>query len=201
MDGNRRYARENGISAEEGYKKGVETLRDCVEWSKDYGFSNVVAYAFSKDNWKRTDTDVDSVFEIFKNETLENDGVRVKFVGDLEDFSQEIQDKFKEVEEKTKDEKEITLWVLASYNGRNEIVKAAKKLGDSISIENMSKELLPTPELVIRTGTTRRLSGFMLWEVEYAELFFLNKCWSDFNKEDFNKIINEYNNTLKNGGK
>ena len=218
MDGNRRWAVENGMSKLEGHKYGAEKVLEVVDWIKEEGIENLTLYAFSTENWNRTKIEVQTIMKLFesflKNEIQKiiQKEVRLKFVGDLSRFSKKLQKLMKEAEEKSKDFK-ITLFMAMSYGGRLEIVDAVKKLSKEKTkkeIENLSEEEfekflwtseLKDPEIIIRTGGDTRLSNFLLWKAAYSELVFIKTKWPAFSKREFKKILKDYQKVRINKGK
>jgi len=206
MDGNRRWAREQKAPTLEGHRVGLlQTFVDCVRWVQEAGVEHLVVYAFSTENWKRTQEEVSYLMDLFgemfgaKIEDLSKENVRVRFIGDREMFSEKLQQIMRESEEKTSHNDGVTVWVCVSYGGRLEITQAARVLvekGESVT-ENSLREAMwskgmPDPDLVIRTGGERRLSNFLLWQAAYSELFFTDTYWPAFTKEELHAILKEY---------
>ena len=190
MDGNRRFAKKHNLSEEEAYAKGGEKLLEVLKWAKEEFFTDVIAYAFSKDNWKRNFKE-ESFFKALKKaskeklEGLNKEQIRISYIGDIDKFG-ECAESLKEIEEKTKENKGIHLWLALSYSGRDDIEQAAKK--GNIA-ENLSTKDCEDPQLIIRTGGLHRLSGFLLWEAQYSTLFFGDELWPEFSKEEFKRAI------------
>ena len=214
LDGNRRYAKENNITLEESYKLGAERLYEIVTWAKEYGYTDVIAYTFSKDNWKRDKEEIDKVFSLIRleleniNDEYKEKGIKVLIRGDIEDFPEDIQEICQKVQKDTENNKDIQLWLTLSYTGRDDIVKAAKKCqkdGIDISKENISERLslfdAPDPECIIRTGGDTRLSGFLSWEAEYSELLFVQPFLPAFSKKDFDECMKLVSKRRDNKGK
>lgn len=206
MDGNRRWAKAHGVSTLEGHTEGYRRLQDVVRWARAAGIPHVAAYAFSTENWKRSEEEVGNMMKLFgsvlKNEmgTMFEERVRVRFVGDLSRFSDELQKLMAETEKATGQEYDITLHLLVSYGGRAEIVAAANALlsegATSVTEDSFAQKLwtypMPDPDLVIRTGARKRLSNFLPWQSVYSELFFSDSFWPDFTKEEFEQYLAEY---------
>ena len=161
---------------------------------------------FSTENWNRETAEVSYLTDLFrssiKNELAElgKEGVRIKFAGQRERFSSDLQDAMQNAEKETENNTAITLWACMSYGGRAEITQAAKAIaeaGGEITEENINKHLwtagMPDPDMIIRTSGQMRLSGFLSWQGVYSELFFTKTMWPDFSKEEFEKILEEYN--------
>lgn len=206
MDGNRRWARAHNLPVFEGHNEGYKKLQDVVRWARDMKIPHVVAYAFSTENWQRTEDEVSYLMKLLRfvleNETgkMIDEHVRVCFIGDRARFSEDIQKGMERIEAATEKSYEITLHLAMSYGGRAEIVAAVNKIlsgGKSIiTEEEFSKNLwshpMPDPDLVIRTGGEKRLSNFLPWQMAYSELFFIDAWWPDFSQEQFSKIIEEF---------
>ncbi|MHB8860589.1 MAG: polyprenyl diphosphate synthase [Minisyncoccota bacterium] len=206
MDGNRRWAKARGVSTLEGHTEGYKRLQDLMRWARAAGIPHVAAYAFSTENWKRSEKEVGNMMKLFgsvlKNEAgkMFEERVRVRFVGDLTRFSDELQELMAATEKKTEQEYDITLHLLVSYGGRAEIVAAANALlsegVSTVTEESFAQKLwsypMPDPDLVIRTGARERLSNFLPWQSVYSELFFSDSFWPDLTKEEFDRFVAEY---------
>lgn len=216
LDGNRRWAKERGLPSLQGHLAGFEKVQELVRWSKDLGINTVYIYAFSTENWKRTQEEVGYLMELFGqafsgsfiDEITENDG-RVVFLGDRSLIPQELVQEMEHAEERTRNGKGGTLAVCLSYGGRAEIIAATNRLireGKEITTETeFSNALwstgLPDPDLIIRTSGEQRLSGFLTWQSVYSELFFTDTKWPAFSKEEFLSIIEEFGNRERRRGK
>lgn len=205
MDGNRRWARAHNKPAFEGHNEGYKTLQDFVGWVRDAGIPHVVAFAFSTENWQRSEDEVGYLMKLFRNvlqnetERMIKERVRVRFVGDRTRFSDDIQKGMVKMEEATAKDFTITLHLAVSYGGRAEILTTTNTLiekGQPVTEEKFSRALwtgdMPDPDLVIRTGGERRLSNFLPWQTVYSELFFVDARWPEFSEEIFNDILKEY---------
>ena len=209
LDGNRRWAKERGLPSLQGHLAGFEKVQELVRWSKDLGINTVYIYAFSTENWKRTQEEVGYLMELFGqafsgsfiDEIIENDG-RVVFLGDRSLIPPELVQEMERAEARTREGKGGTLAVCLSYGGRAEIMAATNRLireGKEITSEaEFANELwstgLPDPDLIIRTSGEQRLSGFLTWQSVYSELFFTDTKWPAFTKEEFLSIIEEFGN-------
>lgn len=205
MDGNRRWAKENGLTTFEGHSKGHEVFMDSVRWVRDRSIPNAVFYAFSTENWLRKKEEVDYLMKLFSKvltdllDGVDEEKVRIQIIGRRSDFSTEIQNLMKRVEEKSSRHKGTTIWMALSYGGRAEILEAvnqAIKNGKEVD-EKDFKELLwsakmPDPDLIVRPGGERRLSNFLTWQSVYSELLFIEKHWPSLTKTDFEDILKEY---------
>src|SRR3989344_5640694 len=203
LDGNRRWAKENGVSKLEGHRAGMETLKKTVRFVRNSDIKHLIVYAFSTENWNRDKDEVSYLMDLFREsiqkemKELRKENVRVRFVGQRERFSEDLQQSMDEIEKETIKNEAITLWVCLSYGGRAEIVVAANSVAksDLINEELLAKNLwtaeMPDPDIIIRTGE-KRLSNFLLWQSAYSELFFTDTLCPDFNKEEFDSILAEF---------
>lgn len=215
MDGNRRWAKENNLSSIEGHRNGYERLKEVVEWMKEVEIPNLIVYAFSTENWNRAKEEVSYLMDLLKKvlteqiEEFNDKGVRLIFAGDLKRFPEELQKLMRNAVEKTKDNTEHTLVLCVSYGGRTEIVHTVNDLlmsgKESINEEEFSKSLwtkdVPDPDIVIRTGGEKRLSGFLAWQSIYSELFFTDTHWPAFSKEEFLEILKKFSSRERRKGK
>ncbi|MBI5078318.1 MAG: di-trans,poly-cis-decaprenylcistransferase [Candidatus Yonathbacteria bacterium] len=215
MDGNRRWARAHNKPVFEGHSEGYKKLQEVVKWSREAGIPNVVAYAFSAENWQRSEEEVGHLMKLFRfileNETKKmlDEHVRVCFVGDRLRFAEDIQNGMKKMESATAKDFNITLYLAMSYGGRAEILSAMNALiaegAQSVTEGEFSKKLwsfpCPDPDIIIRTGGEQRLSGFLPWQSVYSELFFVDAWWPEFQQEEFVKIIENFNARDRRHGK
>ncbi|MDO5851884.1 MAG: polyprenyl diphosphate synthase [Methanobacteriaceae archaeon] len=215
MDGNRRYSKIQGnINTIEGHKKGVDTLENVLEWSIDLNIKIVTVYAFSTENFHRPEKEVNGLMNLFvksfqsitTNEKIHKHHVKVKAVGKLELFPEKVRDAIKEAEKSTEKYDEKLVNIAMGYDGRDEIVDAFKKLAQDVKDgklkveditqnminKNLYTEGLPDPNLVIRTSGEERLSGFLLWQSSYSELYFTDSLWPELRKVDFLRAIRSY---------
>jgi len=216
-DGNRRWSDQKGISRKEGYKIGIEHIGDVLKWSRDAGVEIVTMWGFSTENFKRDEEEINGLFELFKKNLLEGlstrdeEGkkIRVKFLGRIQLFPEEIRYLFKKIEDKTKNNGPYQLNLLLSYGGRNEIVDAVnaiiKEGTKEVTEETISRHLytkdIPDPDLVIRTSGEQRLSGLLPWQTTYSEFYFSEKLWPDFSREDFDAALETYAKRKRKFGK
>ncbi len=219
LDGNRRWAKEKSLPSFVGHEKGVESLKKTIIHAKKRGVGMLTVFVFSTENWKRSKQEVEFLMNLiqkffsseFSSKNKKNylfKEIKVKIVGDRSKISKKIKSLISEIEKETKDNKEMVLNVALSYGGRAEIVEAInsiiqeKSLTSKVNEKEFSKKLLvPDLDIVIRTGKEKRLSNFFIWQAAYAELFFLDKYWPDFNEKDFDDIVEEYNNRQRRFGK
>lgn len=205
LDGNRRWAKEKGLPALEGHRAGIEALKEAVRSAAEKGIRHVAVFAFSTENWRREPAEVAYLMELFMEMAgkhageLAREGARTRFAGQRERFSPELQKSMDAIERDTAHNGKITLWVCLSYGGRAEIVEAARAVaagGGEITEESLRAHFwsaqMPDPDIIIRTGGEKRLSGFLLWQSAYSELFFVDKHWPDFAGEDLEAVLKEY---------
>lgn len=205
MDGNRRWAREHGLPTLEGHKKGLGNFDSAARWVREAGVKHLAIYALSTENWNRSEDEVSYLLELFDSAIhdafgrLEEEGVRLHFVGDLSRFPNELQEKFKTLEEKSAKHSDFHVWICASYGGRLEVLEAARVLqerGEEVTEESLRSAMwsagMPDPDLIIRTGGEKRLSNFLLWQAAYSELFFSDTYWPGFSNEELEAILEEY---------
>ena len=213
MDGNRRWAKEQGLETLAGHKRGLDVFYDVSAWVKEAGIPHAVFYAFSTENWMREKFEVDYLMQLFKLslermiDDIEERQVRVRVVGQRDDFSTELQALMKDLENKTVRYKDTTIWVALSYGGRAEIVSAcneAIRLGAPVTEESFAQLLytvaMPDPDLIIRTSGEQRLSNFLPWQSVYSELFFTPTYWPAFTKDEFTRILAQYGDRQRRRG-
>jgi undecaprenyl diphosphate synthase len=216
LDGNRRWARKKGLPAIAGHRKVVEErIEELIERAAEVGIPYITFWCFSTENWEREGKEVAGIMKLFmwalkhKAKRLIERGARVKMIGDLTRFDEKIQAGFGKLVEGSKDNAKITVTFALNYGGRDEIVRAVRKLatGDSrlATRELISRHLdtfgTPDPDLIIRPGGERRLSGFMLWQAEYAELYFTQVLMPDFGKEELDKAVEEFGRRQRRRGR
>ena len=206
MDGNRRFARAHNKPVFEGHSEGYKKLQDVVKWAREAGIAHLVVYAFSTENWQRSEEEVGYLMKLFRsilnNETRKmiEEKVRVCFIGDRARFDNDIQSAMVKMESETAKDFNITLHIAMSYGGRAEILSATNALlkdgATNVTEEEFSKKLwsypMPDPDILIRTGGDQRLSGFLPWQSVYSELFFVNAYWPEFQQEEFASIIEKF---------
>lgn len=215
MDGNRRWAKENSLSPYEGHSEGYKRLKEVMRWAREVSIPHVVIYAFSTENWQRSKEEVSYLMQIFRS-ILENevkkmieDHVRVRFIGDISRFSEDMQKLMECMEKATEASYDITLHLAMSYGGRTEILSAVNALlkegAGTVSEETFAEKLwshpMPDPDLIIRTGGEKRLSNFLPWQSVYSELFFTDTKWPAFTKEEFDAILAEFSTRERRRGK
>ncbi len=221
MDGNRRWAKKRALPIVMGHKKGAETLIDIAKAVKNLGVRYMTVYAFSTENWGREKAEVDGLMDLLRDyldssfKELEENNVRIIFIGEREMLAPDIIMKMAKIEEQSASNTAMTMCVALSYGGRQEIVATARKIaqlvknGDmnvsDIDVETFSNLLytkdIPNPDLLIRTSGESRISNYLLWQLAYTELYFSHTLWPDFSKEELAEIINEYNKRERRYGK
>lgn len=215
MDGNRRWAKERGLSTMEGHKAGAEKIFELAEWAYGAGIEEVILYTFSTENWNRAEEEVGYLMRLAEKLFTEQlprfkeAGVRLRFIGDVSRASTRIQNVIRSAEEETKEGTGGTLVFAFSYGGRPEILAAVNHLlaegKRTVTEEEFSRALWSTglkdPDLILRTGGERRLSNFLPWQSVYSELFFTDTKWPDLSKEAFDAVLLEYGERERRHGK
>jgi undecaprenyl diphosphate synthase len=208
MDGNGRWAERRGLPVAEGHREGTKALRRTVEAAIDLGLETLVVYAFSTENWSRPETEVESLMEIF-GETIERElpdlarqGVRTRFMGRRDRAPDELREQIERLERETAENDRLNLWVAFDYGGRADIVEAARRLveegaaPDAIDEASLRANLyapeLPDPDLLIRTSGELRISNFLLWQLAYSELVFVDTLWPDFGRDELDHALAAY---------
>ena len=201
MDGNARWAADRGLPVLEGHRQGARTLKQTVRNGVSLGLAELTVYAFSTENWTRPREEVDGLMamfaELIESETpeLDEEGVRMRFIGRREGISDELRRRMAWAEEKTAGNERMTLFVAFNYGGRAEIVDAAERYaggGEEAFAQLLYAPEMSDPELLIRTSGERRLSNYLLWQSAYSELVFSDKLWPDFDKDDLAAALDEY---------
>lgn len=206
MDGNRRWAKQERHTSLEGHSRGAEKVKEVARWARQFGIKNVIFYAFSTENWKRSAEEVSYLMELFRkyigawSKEIHEEGGVVQFVGDRSRFSKELQKEMDAAHELTKANTGGRAVFALSYGGRADIIQAFQRLIGSgkktFSEEEVEKALwtvgIPDPDLIIRTGGEQRLSNFLTWQSVYSELVFTKTYWPAFSKEEFESILSEF---------
>lgn len=224
MDGNRRYSKLQGNKAAiEGHKRGVDTLENVLEWCIDLGIDIVTVYAFSTENFKRSEEEVkdlmqlfvDSFLSISTNKKIHKNEVKLKAVGRLDLFPEDVREAIKDAEKSTENYNKRLINIAMGYDGRVEIVDAFRKIAEKVKTgeidpedidekminDNLYTAGLEDPNLVIRTSGEERLSGFLLWQSSYSELYFTDSLWPELRKVDFLRAIRSYTERQRRFGK
>ena len=213
MDGNGRWGLKHKNSRNEGHKSGLNTVEKIIKETIKQKISYLTLYAFSTENWNRPKKEINYLFNLLEDflsqkiEDLHNQNIKLNIIG-IKNFSKKLNKLLKLSEKKTSKNKILQINLALNYGSKNEIINAVKKLNkskDKINEKNFSKYLhtknIPDPEILIRTGDTKRLSNFLLWQLAYTEIFFEKKLWPDFNERDFIKIIKKFKLIKRNFGK
>ncbi len=208
MDGNGRWAERRGLPVAEGHREGTRALRRTVEAAIDLGVQSLAVYAFSTENWTRPADEVEALMEIF-GETIERElpdlakqGVRTRFIGRRDRAPEPLRRQMASLEAETASNDRLLLWIAFDYGGRAELVDAARRVLEAgVAAEELDEELfashlyapeLPDPDLLIRTSGELRLSNFLLWQLAYAELVFVETLWPDFGEPELRSALTDY---------
>ena len=212
MDGNRRCARNKGLPVSLGHKEGAKTLEKIVRYAKNIGIKYITVYAFSTENWKRAEDEVSALMLLLQtylddySKRADTENIRVKILGNISALSEGMQKSIAKTVGRTQNNTGITFNIALNYGGRDEIIKAIKKIAEDvknekIGIEDIDEELvsnnlytkgMPDPDLLIRTSGELRLSNFLPWQLVYSEFLFIDKNWPDFTEQDLDDAILEY---------
>ena len=214
MDGNGRWGLKKNRSRNYGHLHGIKTVETVIKSSLIKKIPYLTLYTFSTENWQRPDSEINFLFDLIRKslkrkiQKIIKQGIKVNIIGQRKGLPKDIVDIVKLIEKKTVKNKKITLNLALNYGSKEEIINAFSNLiskkKKEININNFEKELytrnIPDPEILIRTGGTKRLSNFLLWQLAYTEIFFIDKLWPDFNENDFNEIIKKFYNIKRNFG-
>ena len=201
MDGNARWAEQRGLPVLEGHRQGAEALKRTVRAAVELGLRELTVYAFSTENWTRPRAEVDGLMDLFtdaiESETpeLDEEGVRLRFVGRRGGVSEELRDRMDWAEERTEGNERMTLFVAFNYGGRAEILDAARRFdgGDEEAFRRcLYAPEMTDPDLLIRTSGERRLSNYLLWQCAYSELVFSEALWPEFDRDELAAALDEY---------
>lgn len=207
MDGNRRWAKAKGLATLEGHLAGYQALKKIITAVHAAHIPHMVCYAFSTENWKRTEGEVKYLMNLLHQALIELDKkmkkdtrkMNLRVIGERERLSENLQSVIGVIESQNHDDPEFTVWVAISYGGRSEIVHAvnrAVKEGKEVTEESFNSLLwtsgMPDPDLIIRTSGEERLSNFLLWQSAYSELFFTKTLWPEFGETEFQGILEDY---------
>lgn len=213
LDGNGRWAKKRGMPRGYGHIKGCENLERICDIVRDMGVKYLTVYAFSTENWKRSREEVDGLMKLFRSylkrckKSARKNNMRVKIIGDPSAFAPDIQESIRDLEEYSKDFDHIYFQIALNYGGRDELVRASRKIAQAvkdgqIAPEEITEETLeqfldtagiPDPDLLIRTSGEQRLSNYLLWQLAYTEFYFTDVPWPDFDKAELEKAIAKYN--------
>ena len=216
MDGNRRWAVSNNLPVYQGHHKGAEVLWDIINYIDNYSLKYLTVFVFSTENWKRTKNEITFLMKLlnqFLDKTIskiKNENIKIRFIGNLSVFSNKIQEKLNFVINETSNNTGATINLALNYGGRFDIISAINKiLKSKPNLENFNEndfkkftlnDNIPYPDLLIRTGGEMRLSNFLLWDLAYTELIFIDKMWPDFVKNVLDNCINTYSKRVRNYG-
>ena len=213
MDGNRRWAKVNGLKSIEGHKKGATNVKEIIKIAITLKIKYLTLFAFSSENWKRTNEEIQDLIGLLRfflkrqfSEFLKND-ICLKVLGEISIFPSDIIKDLDKLSEASKGNKTLNLIIAMNYGSRQEITSSVKKIAHDIACkkitiddinekiisDNLYTKDIPDPDLIIRTGGDCRLSNFLLWQSAYSELIFIKKYWPEFNQDDFLSAINEFN--------
>jgi undecaprenyl diphosphate synthase len=205
MDGNARWARRRGLPIAAGHRAGTKALRRTVEAAIDLGVESLAVYAFSTENWTRPPEEVELLMEIF-TETIERElpdlvrqGVRTRFIGRRDRAPDALRERMAALERETEDNGRLNLWIAFDYGGRAEIVEAAnravrerREVDEETFASYLTAPEMPDPDLLIRTSGELRISNFLLWQLAYAELVFVDTLWPDFGEDQLRAALDDY---------
>jgi undecaprenyl diphosphate synthase len=218
MDGNRRWARGQGLALFDGHSKGEDRIEPIIDTAMEMGIGYLTFWAFSTENWNRDQKEVQFLLKLYREnlhkkvDSFHKKNVKINVIGNIAAFPEDIQKKTQEWMERTKNNTKIIVNIALSYGGRDEIVRAMEKMkleAGSGKFEMTQNEFgkhldtagQPDPDLLIRTGGEQRLSGFLLWQMEYTELYFTPTLWPEFTPERFKEAIEEYGQRQRRFGK
>ena len=212
LDGNGRWAKKRGLPRKAGHSKGAETFRTITQYCQDIGIKYLTVYAFSTENWKRPQDEVNAIMDLLRDYlhnafSHKDDNIRSIFIGDRQPLDEDIRDLMAQAEEGSRDATGLTVNVALNYGGRQEIVQAAQKLARQVKEGNISPEDIdeerfasalytagqPDPDLIIRPSGEYRISNFLLWQCAYAEFVIMDTLWPDFTSKHLDEAIEIYN--------
>ncbi len=212
MDGNRRWAKAKGKPISYGHKEGAKTLEKIVRYANQIGLEYITVYAFSTENWKRAEEEVKTLMLLLQNyldeyaKRADTENIKVKILGDISALSEGMQKSIQKCMERTKDNTGVTFNIALNYGGRDELLKATRKIAtlvqnQELKVEDITEQVIadnlytkgqPDLDLVIRTSGEKRLSGFLTWQSTYSEILVIDKNWPDFEEKDLDEAIIEY---------
>ena len=206
MDGNGRWGLKKYNDRNKGHYYGLQNINKVIKNCIKLNIKYLTLYTFSTENWNRPKKEIEYLFFLFKFfyqknfNKINKNNIRIKFIGDLKNIPADLKVIIKKIQEKTKNNNRITVVFAFNYGAKSELINAFKKIhknkNNKISEEIISNNLytknMPDPDILVRTGGEKRLSNFLLWQLSYAELFFIEKSWPDFNFLDLKKIVNKF---------
>jgi len=212
MDGNGRWAKKRMLPRNMGHKKGAEVFQDITRYCNQLGLEAVTFYAFSTENWKRPQEEIDGLMKLFKQYLIdafdyEKENNKVVFLGDKSAFNQELRDLMLEIEQKTADRTGMILNLALNYGSRSEIVNACKEIAakvktGEVSVDDIDEQMFsdhlytknqPDPDFILRPSGEKRISNFLLWQCAYSEFVYMDVLWPDFTRKDLDAAIEEFN--------
>ena len=221
MDGNRRWAKAKMLPIKLGHKQGAETLKKIVRYANKIGIKHLTVYAFSTENWRRSEEEVDALMNLLQNylndftKEADTENIVIRVLGDVTELSEDLQRGIASTIERTKNNTGIIFNIALNYGGRAEMIKAVKEISEEVKngkvkTEDITEEMIsnhlytkgqPDPDLIVRTSGEMRLSGFLMWQSTYSEILFLDKYWPDFSEKDLDNAIENYQQRKRNLGK
>ena len=220
MDGNRRWAKERGLDAKQGHKEGAKTLEKIVRYANTIGLPYITTYAFSTENWKRTEEEVGALMLLLQTyledygKRANTENIKVNVIGNMEALSFGMQKSMRNCMERTKNNTGVTFNIAINYGGREELLKATKEIAKKVQKGDLNPEEIteetiqnhlytagqPDPDILIRTSGELRTSNFLPWQLVYTEFIFMEKYWPDFTEQDLDKAIQIYQNRTRKFG-
>lgn len=215
LDGNRRWAKKKGLQQLLGHREGLlNTYKAIAKHAQGRGVQHLAVFMFSTENWNRSEEEVKYLMNLFREAAKEQlqellaENIRVRFIGQRERFDPDLQKLMNTIEADSAEKTGMTTWIALSYGGRSEIITAAQELAKKslpITEESLRNHMwsseMPDPDIIIRTSGEKRLSGFLLWQSAYSELFFSDTLWPDFSREEFDAILAQYATRERRHGK
>ncbi len=214
MDGNGRWGLKKFNSRRFGHKKGIKTVEKIIEASIKKKIKYLTLYTFSTENWKRPKYEINFLFSLLEDYLKNNlnillkNNIKFKVLGDLSKFPKKLKKSINSAIKLTSNNSKLEINLALNYGSKDEIIRSVKLINQNklpINIKNVERYLytskIPDPDILIRTGNTNRLSNFLLWQISYSEIFFVKKLWPDFNKNDFNQILEKFKKIKRNYGK
>jgi undecaprenyl diphosphate synthase len=207
MDGNGRWGEKKYNNRDKGHYYGLQNINKVIQNCIKLNIKYLTLYTFSTENWNRPKKEIDYLFYLFKFfykknfNKINKNNIRIKFIGDLKNIPKDLKKIIKNIQEKTKNNYAITVIFAFNYGAKSELINAfrnilkrkKKKINEELISNNLYTKTIPDPDILIRTGGEKRLSNFLLWQISYAELFFIDKYWPDFTFLDLKKIVNRFN--------
>ena len=211
MDGNRRWAKKNNLNTPQGHKEGAENLKRIAKFANKIRIKHLTVYAFSTENWKRSQEEVGAIMKLLKFYLLDffnwsDENIKINVLGRIAELPKDLKDQIHKIEEKTKNNTGLVLNICFNYGGRDEIVTATKNIAQKVldgelNIEDINERLFsdylytanqPDPDLLIRTSGEERISNFLPWQISYSEFVFTDKFWPEYNEQEFLNSIQIY---------